>query len=148
MDALALEHRFEEAADVRDRAAALVAALARQRRLDTWRRAGTVRVAVDGTEILLEHGRLALTPSLLTPAAGPGDGVAPEGPALLDDPLAAGRLPVDREHADEIACVARWFEQEAGRVRLLSSEGALATPLPHLPDFAPRHPGRLHKRGT
>ena len=59
MAALALAERYEEAADVRDRAAALAKALGRQRRLDTLRRSGTVQVELPGVGGLeLAGGRL------------------------------------------------------------------------------------------
>ena len=73
MHGLAAAERFEEAADVRDRAAALAAALRRQRRFDTLRRAGRVVLEVDGrsgAELL--HGRLVrawrINPDGPTPA--------------------------------------------------------------------------------
>ena len=40
--------------------------------------------------------------------------------------------------ADELACVASWLEQHAGRIRLERSEGTLASVLPRLPDVRPR----------
>ena len=59
MDALAAAERFEEAADVRDRAAALAQALRRQRRLDALRRAGRVVLTLpDHAQVELDHGRL------------------------------------------------------------------------------------------
>jgi hypothetical protein len=48
MEELAAEERFEEAADVRDRAAALAQALRRQRRLDTLRGAGRLVIDLPG----------------------------------------------------------------------------------------------------
>src|SRR5262249_10362491 len=44
LEALARSERFEEAADVRDRAEALTSALRRQRRFDALRRAGHLRL--------------------------------------------------------------------------------------------------------
>ena len=43
-----------------------------------------------------------------------------------------------RGMADEVACVASWLEQHAGRIRLERSEGTLASVLPRLPDVRPR----------
>jgi hypothetical protein len=62
MHALAAQERFEEAADVRDRAAALAAALRRQQRFDALRRLGRVVLEIDGTsQAELRRGRLVRT---------------------------------------------------------------------------------------
>jgi hypothetical protein len=45
---------------------------------------------------------------------------------------------VPRELADELTCVAAWLDAQAGKVRLLSAEHGLASPLPRLPTFTPR----------
>ena len=123
MRALARAHRYEEAADVRNPAAALSRALLRQRRLDGLRDAGRVSLEVDGNTALVEHGRLV--------GAGPG---AP-APSLLADEAPVGPLP--KELADEVSTVAAFLEQRAARVRLVSCEGTLAWPLPRLPSFEP-----------
>jgi DNA polymerase-3 subunit epsilon len=116
MRVLADAKRFEEAASVRDRAAALARAIARQRRLDTLRAAGRFTVTVDGTTpAVIERGRL-VTDTLLEPA--------PDGP-----------LP--KHLADELVTVAAWLEQRAGRLRVLDCDGTLAFPLPRLPTFEP-----------
>ncbi|MEZ5140302.1 MAG: UvrB/UvrC motif-containing protein [Acidimicrobiales bacterium] len=115
MHALAAAERFEEAADLRDRGAALAAALRRQQRFDALRRAGRVVVEIDGrsraellrgrlvsTWTLTKHGiRAEPLPLDLDPAApdhlhapAPGDATAPGAP-----------LP--KALADELACVAR-----------------------------------------
>ena len=150
MAALALAERYEEAADVRDRAAALAKALARQRRLDTLRRSGSVRVELPGVGGLeLAGGRLVRSwadapdpsgdavlalpfpaPAPAAPAAGGGALVSP-GPGLaLGEPL-------PREHADELLCVARWLDAKAARLRLVHSERGLASSLPLLPTYEP-----------
>ena len=128
MHALAAAERFEEAADVRERAAALAHALRRQRRLDALRRAGLVRFAVGpgGAGAELRNGVLVRTwtgePGLpLT--VGP-DPPAPDGP-----------LP--RALADEIGCIAGWLEAEASRVRLEHCDGGLASAVDALPSFRP-----------
>jgi DNA polymerase-3 subunit epsilon len=124
MRALAEAHRYEEAADVRNRAAALSRALMRQRRLDGLRDAGRLALEVDGGRALVEHGRLVW--------AGEGD----PAPTLLaaDDPPVG---PLPKHLADEVSCVAAFLEQRAGRVRLVSCDGTLAWPLPRLPSFEP-----------
>ena len=129
MRALALAARYEEAASVRDRAAALSRALARQRRLDGLRRAGRITVEVPGEGMaVVEHGRLV--------AACRGDGVLP---LLVDLPVAGEghHDPLPRDLADEAACIASWLDQRAGRLRLVSCEGGLASPLPRLPRLEP-----------
>src|SRR5690606_6021611 len=59
MRTLAAAERFEEAADVRDRAEALASALRRQRRFEGLRRAGRVRLVVRGEGgVEIDSGRL------------------------------------------------------------------------------------------
>lgn len=61
MRALARASRFEEAAAVRDRAAALARAVQRQRRLESLRSAGRLVVEVDGEGgAVLDRGLLTL----------------------------------------------------------------------------------------
>jgi DNA polymerase III subunit epsilon len=126
MAALAREQRFEEAADVRERAAALSAALERQRRLDRLRRAGrlSIEVADGGAELF--GGRLVRSWSGGQPPLALGD----------DRPVDPG-APVAREEVDELLCVARWLEERAGEVRITHCDGGLASPLPLLPRFVP-----------
>jgi DNA polymerase-3 subunit epsilon len=60
MRALAEAGRFEEAADVRDRASALSRVLTRQRRLDALRAAGRLVLQLaDGVRLVVHRGRLA-----------------------------------------------------------------------------------------
>jgi len=127
MRALADAERFEEAADVRDRAAALARALTRHRRLDSLRRAGRVELDVDGSRVVLAGGRLTATgPLALFDAENP--------PA--DGPVDAG-APLPRHLVDEVACVAAWLDAEGRSARLVSCEGPWASPLPALPRYEP-----------
>lgn len=126
MRALAEAHRYEEAADVRNRAVALSRALLRQRRLDALRDAGRLALEVDGGRALVEHGRLVATWS--------GDGAPP--PSLLGEHRPPDG-PLPKELADEVSCVAAFLEQRAARVRLVSCDGNFAWPLPRLPSFDP-----------
>jgi DNA polymerase-3 subunit epsilon len=134
MEALAGDERFEEAADVRDRAAALAGALHRQRRLDGLRRSGRVVVDVPtqtgvvGAE--LQDGQLVGRPGPMT--------LPFDADAELDR---AGPLP--RRLADELACVARWLDANSARVRLVHSDAGLASPLPRLPTFAAAEGGAV-----
>jgi DNA polymerase-3 subunit epsilon len=129
MAALARDERFEEAADVRDRASALSAAIRRQRRLDGIRRAGNVIVEVPGRGgIELECGLLA--------RSWTGD-QPPLTLATLAAPLDPG-TPLPRHLADEVAVVAAWLEREAARVRLVSCSAELTSPTRRVPLFEPR----------
>ena len=135
MAELAAADRYEEAADVRDRAAALARALTRQRQLDALRRSGRMELEV---------------------LAGPGPGGGPSGPRRLV--LRGGRLagdvgqlslldddeedpgadqPLPRNLVDELSCVASWLEAEARTVRVLHCEGPWSFPVPRLPRFEP-----------
>jgi DNA polymerase III subunit epsilon len=122
MEALAASDRFEEAADVRDRAAAFAQALHRQRRFDALRRSRRVHLEIPGCEPAeICDGRLVVPGALdLGPAVPPAD------------------QPLPRELADELQCIAGWLDQRAHRVRLLHCEGELASSLPPLPTFTPR----------
>lgn len=129
MATLAGAERYEEAADVRDRAAALARALARQRQLDGLRRAGRVEIEVadPARRVVLTGGRLA---------AGPGQ-LALDDDAVLAGPGADPQAPLPRHLVDELSCVASWLEAEARRVRLVHCEAPWAVPLPRLPRFEP-----------
>jgi DNA polymerase-3 subunit epsilon len=145
MHALAAEERFEEAADVRDRAAALASALRRQQRFDTLRQAGRVVVEVDGrSRAELLRGRLVRTWTLTTTgiAAVPLpldlDPAAPdhlEAPAA-GDPSAPG-APLPKALADELACVAQWFDRQAHRIRVIHADASPVPTGPQLPSFEP-----------
>ena len=136
MRALAGAQRYEEAAAVRERASALSAALARQRRLDGLRQAGRIALEVDGEGgALLDGGRL-VSAWAAGPAA-PGTVPLPFVPAG-GSPGAGGPLP--RHLADEVLCVAAWLDRTATRVRLTECDGALASPFPCLPRFEPSRP--------
>jgi DNA polymerase III subunit epsilon len=126
---LASAERYEEAADVRDRAAALARTLSRQRQLDSLRRAGRMEIEVpaDATtrRLVLSGGRLvgeAGQPTLADDVGG-------------DDPGPDGPLP--RHLVDELSCVASWLDAEARSVRLLHCEGPWSVPVPRLPRFEP-----------
>ncbi len=145
MHDLAGAERFEEAADMRDRAAALARALRRQRRLDGLARVDRLVVELPGQGgVELRRGRLAAAWG-----AEAGDGQLPldlelaGGGGVGDD---AGPAPVPRELADEVACIGGWLDQQAGRARLVACDGTWASPLPHLPELqagrpAPEPPG-------
>ena len=114
MAGLAVAERYEEAADVRDRAAALAAALARQRRLDSLRQAGVVRLALPGgAGAELCNGVLQQCWAGAPAAAAPKRGVAADAPpaaepVAIQPRLALGPgppapdLPLPPELADEV----------------------------------------------
>ncbi len=123
MQALAAQHRFEEAASVRDRADAFARVARRQRRVAMLRASGHVQLRLaDGAGAELHNGRLVATWS--------ADGEQPQL-VLLDG---APEEPDD----DELNCVASWLEAEAARVRIRSCEGTLASPTRPIPSFQPR----------
>ena len=127
MGALASGERYEEAADMRDRAAALARALSRQRQLDALRRAGRIEIEVLGgtaaRRLVLRGGRLA----------------GEVAQSALDDvdPDPGPEVPLPRHLVDELSCVASWLESEARSVRLVHCEEPWSVPVPRLPRFEP-----------
>ena len=150
MHALAAAERFEEAAEMRDRAAALTVALRRQRRFDALRRTGRLVLEVGGRSgAELDHGRLVRSwvigsegprdvplPLDLDPAAP--DALGATRPADADD-LDAPGSPLPKSVADELACVAAWLDKEAGRIRVVHADHGLASAYPALAPFEPRN---------
>lgn len=139
MRELAAAERFEEAADMRDRAAALSYALQRQRRFDRLRRAGRVRLELSDSGLVeLDHGRLVrswrIDRSGIVEVPLPFDD--DPAPALFEPGRAPGTaLPAAR--ADELLCIARWLEANEDRVRVLESDGPVFPAEDPLPDFEP-----------
>ncbi|MCU1345679.1 MAG: exonuclease, polymerase epsilon subunit family [Acidimicrobiia bacterium] len=117
---LAAVERYEEAANVRDRAAALSRSLERQRRLDSVRHAGRVVMELDGGHRIELHNGVLRSLALLPVEAPPMEG------------------PLARDLADELAVVSAWLRDHRGEVRIVSCDGALAFPLEALPSFEPR----------
>ncbi len=152
MHDLAGVERFEEAADMRDRAAALAQALRRQRRLDAVVESARLVVEIPG------RGGAELQNGLLVRAWGPAgpvdelpfDAVVAGAPAPRPDLRAtagtsepasvAPGSPLPRHVADEVACVAGWLHQQASNLRLVSCDGTYASALPRLPDLKPGRP--------
>ena len=126
MAALACAERFEEAADVRDRAEALSTALHRQRRAEQLRRSGTIELDLgNGMHVELEDGRLLRSWTDGELALG----VTCEPPDAGDTPWVPPAL------ADELLCVAAWLDKNTSRVRLVRCDGTLASPLPAVPQL-------------
>ncbi len=131
MDALAGDERFEEAADMRDRALAFVDAHRRVRRLDLVHRAGRLVIRLGHQRAVIEDGRLRHTehadePSLL--------GIADTGPRGDTEPPRW----VEPADVDELSVLAGWIDRNAERLRIEHCDGVLCSPLPRLPDL----PGR------
>jgi hypothetical protein len=128
MRSLARDGRFEEAADVRDRADALARALRRQRRFDGLRSSGRLVIEVPG-----QHGAELDGGRLIRAWTGPVAQAALPFDEAGDAPTDG---PVPRHLADELACVAGWLEANAARVRVVHCEKGLHSRLPALPSFA------------
>ncbi len=116
MQRLADNERFEEAADMRNRAEAIARIVSRQRRIDM----------LDRIDQLVVEDRRGSTIRIRT--GGVVDSV------VLDPMTDPAQQPVS---LDEALCVASWLQRNADGVRLLTSEGSFASPLPGLPDFKP-----------
>lgn len=115
---LALAERYEEAASVRDRAAALSGALDRRRRVDQLRTPARLVVTDGGHTVELHHGLLA------------GLGTLPQPGPL--------HLPPSRDQIDELMAAARWLDQTRSRLQVLEGDAAsLAEPPAVLPRFQP-----------
>ena len=124
MAELARAERFEEAADTRDRAAALSRALRRRQRAQQLRQAGRLIVEVPGMGgVELLAGQLVDAWGVDTPS---------EGRLAL-----AGRIgPADESLAiDEALVVASWLHSHADRARLIHAEHGLSQSATPLPDF-------------
>ena len=129
MQVLADGERFEEAADVRDRATALASALQRQRRIEQLRWSGRIELDLGGgSRVALDGGRLAHAWQ---------DGELPldlhDGAAV---PAAGPERWIPSTVADEVACVASWLDANAGRVRLVHCDGMFASSIPAVPAVA------------
>lgn len=137
IEMLADSERYEEAADVRDRADALAGALRRTRRFDLLRRAGEVRVSIGDAWVELHHGLLTAcgADGETTPLWSEGLVVDAPAPSMSDN----GHLPVPRrEEADELLTIAAWLDHNAGKIRLEHVSGVLIEPLPRIPSYAPK----------
>ncbi len=128
---LAEQERFEEAADVRDRADALATALHRRDRIDGLRQSGLLRLLVDGTSTIEFHdGRLVDT----HPLGDPGTQL-PTTPSSVRDPEHPQDMPLPKELADELNCVASWLQKNAHRIVVDHCDGVLAEPVDRPPTF-------------
>lgn len=131
MEALAADERFEEAADMRDRAMAFVDAHRRVRRLDLVHRAGRLVIRLGHQRTVIEDGRLRHTEHA-------------DEPTLLGLVDAGHRAPheasrwVEPAAVDELTVLAGWIDRNADRLQIEHCDGVLCSSLPRLPDL----PGR------
>jgi DNA polymerase-3 subunit epsilon len=112
MSHLAHQQRYEEAAMTRDRLSALLGAIRRTQLMDALGRAGHAEVTHGTTTWIIAEGHLVdtrtdttLTSALPTSALGT---------------IEIGQ-PVQREHADEALCLAKFFDKHAERLTVTSS---------------------------
>jgi DNA polymerase III subunit epsilon len=130
MHDLAATERFEEAADVRDRAAALSRTLSRQQQWSSLRRAE--RLVLDlgaDRHAVLERGRL-------TSCFSAHDDMLPLWSGHTDD-TGDGRSPVRVDEADELSVIASWLQAQSAKVRIVDVTGELSFPIIRLPNFTP-----------
>ena len=138
MHALAEVERFEEAAAARDRLQVLARALARERTIDTVRRAARVLTEGPDGPVEIVHGRLVIDGSADSPENAepctPNPRAMEEAITLLDGELRPGR-----DEIDELLVVARWLlsKRVAARMRVRDVAGTLASALPTVPDYEP-----------
>jgi DNA polymerase-3 subunit epsilon len=126
---LARNHRFEEAASVRDRAQALAGAIKRQRMMDNLRQAGEFEIAIGDIAFHVDQGRL-LDSRI--------EGTLSLGLALPPPPPSPPGSPLSRDASDETLCIARYLEANSQRVRLLRCSGEWSHPVAPVPSFEPR----------
>jgi DNA polymerase-3 subunit epsilon len=121
MQRLAQNERFEEAGATRDRLAALARALRRRRIVEQLH--ATERLVLDTPEGRVEfrRGRLVL----------------PEDAAALPDDRACtpATAAPSRDEIDELLVIARWLEQHAAEVRVVTTRGTYASALPRLAKY-------------
>ena len=107
MTRLAGRQRFEEAALVRDRLAALLGAVRRHHLVTALLAAGRAEITLGDVRWVVDSGRLvdAMASDALTGAVPvpPPDAPAPD-------------RPLPRTHVDEALCLARFFDRRVGRL--------------------------------
>jgi DNA polymerase III subunit epsilon len=134
MQALSAADRFEEAADVRDRAAAFAEAHRRVRRFALLRRAERLVVRLGARRAVFHRGRLVTTedvdaPTLFGTLSGTFAGPLPGGGAASLPHTA----PADPRDADELMVVSSWLDRNAHRLHVEHVDGVLCSELPRLP---------------
>jgi DNA polymerase-3 subunit epsilon len=120
MAELAAAQRFEEAASVRDRLSALLGAVKRDRLLTALRDAERLEIAAGGATWVIDQARL-----VDVSVAGAVGRALPVDPP----PPADGGRPIRRDHVDEALCLARYLDQHAGRLDVISCSGTFRFPV-------------------
>jgi DNA polymerase III subunit epsilon len=133
--ALSAARRYEEAAQVRDRAMAFSNAMRRQRLTDRLREAGDVGLQIGDTTLHVRGGVLV--------------GTTQEGQMEIGLPIPPPEVPafaalLPRNVVDEVLCLARAFERMAHRVTVLWCDGRWQWPIDEVPEIAGRTPLQSH----
>ncbi|HEX2782327.1 MAG TPA: DEDD exonuclease domain-containing protein [Ilumatobacteraceae bacterium] len=128
---LSAERRYEEAAQVRDRAMAFTNAMRRQRLTDRLREAGDVGLLLGETTLHVRHGVLV--------------GTAHDGQLEIGLSLATPEVPpapqvLPRDVVDEVLCLARSIERLAHRLTVLWCDGHWQWPTDAVPEVVGRAP--------
>lgn len=105
---------------VRDRLAALLQAVRRERLTHALRRAGRCVVRRGDTTWTIDDGRLVDT--TISGEVGRALPVDPPEPAVAGRPLA-------RRQVDEVLCLAKYFERHAARLDIVSCTGSWEFPV-------------------
>ena len=127
------QRRYEEAADLRDRTAALARAIERQRRHDAIRRAGRLHIDVAGESwAVVERG-------ILRSAGRAGAAQLDLWDDTVEDAGTPG-APLPRHLVDEVATIVAWLDARAARVRVVDCDAGLAWPSTHVPTSEARAP--------
>ena len=131
LGALSATRRYEEAAQVRDRAMAFSNAMRRQRLTDRLREAGDVGLQVGDTMLHVRNGVLV--------------GTAHDGQIEIGLPIPPPDIPtfsplLPREVVDEVLCLARAFERISHRVTVLWCDGRWQWPIDAVPEVVGRTP--------
>jgi DNA polymerase-3 subunit epsilon len=113
--------RFEEAAATRDRLAALARALRRRRTVEQLHATEVMVLDTPEGRVELRRGRMVL----------PEDA----GRLDVDTPPGSAAPAPGRDEIDELMIVARYLEQHATRVRLVTTRGTYASVLPRVPSY-------------
>jgi DNA polymerase-3 subunit epsilon len=127
MAELAGAQRFEEAAAVRDRAAAFAAAVRRQRLAESLRAAGALHVRSGAVDLHVVRGRLVAS----------GDGLPMPLAVEADGAGSADDRPPGRLEIDEMLILARHLADGGRKVQLLECDGTWTSPVGRAADPAP-----------
>jgi hypothetical protein len=126
---LAAERRYEEAAQVRDRAMAYTSAMRRQRLTSRLREAGDAGLQLGDTVLHLHDGVLVGTSQ---------DGQIEIGLPLPPPEVPSSPLALPRHVVDEVLCLARAVDRLAQRVTVLWCDGRWEWPIDDVPQVVGR----------